>query len=262
MATARLEIAYDGRRFAGWAAQPGQRTVQGELEAALERILGERGRADRRRAHRRRRPRARPGGELRARARASGPARRAAERRAAARRRRARGRARRPTASTPAATRSRAPTATGCSPRRSATRSRRAGRCGGATRSTARLLDECAAAVVGTHDFTAFTPTQTEHVAVRAHRRRLRLGRRSDPIAAGAVESRPRRSCAAGPGPGRDDARGRRRPAHASRTSARCSPARPASGPARRRRRTASTSSRSPIPTRPDGGGVEHRRHA
>lgn len=42
MGTARLDIAYDGRRFAGWAAQPGQRTVQGELEAAIERIAGER----------------------------------------------------------------------------------------------------------------------------------------------------------------------------------------------------------------------------
>ena len=41
MATARLEIAYVGARFAGWAAQPGQRTVQGELEAALARIAGE-----------------------------------------------------------------------------------------------------------------------------------------------------------------------------------------------------------------------------
>lgn len=41
MATARLEISYDGRRFAGWARQPGTRTVQGELEAALERIVGE-----------------------------------------------------------------------------------------------------------------------------------------------------------------------------------------------------------------------------
>jgi tRNA pseudouridine38-40 synthase len=39
--TYRLTIAYDGTPFAGWAAQPGQRTVQGELEAALERILGE-----------------------------------------------------------------------------------------------------------------------------------------------------------------------------------------------------------------------------
>jgi len=40
--TARLDIAYDGSRFAGWAAQPGQRTVQGEVESALERITGER----------------------------------------------------------------------------------------------------------------------------------------------------------------------------------------------------------------------------
>jgi tRNA pseudouridine38-40 synthase len=38
----RLTIAYDGAPFAGWAAQPGLRTVQGELEGALERILGER----------------------------------------------------------------------------------------------------------------------------------------------------------------------------------------------------------------------------
>jgi tRNA pseudouridine38-40 synthase len=39
--TARLKIAYDGSRFAGWSAQPGQRTVQGELESGLERIVGE-----------------------------------------------------------------------------------------------------------------------------------------------------------------------------------------------------------------------------
>jgi tRNA pseudouridine38-40 synthase len=31
----RLDLAYDGTRFAGWAAQRDQRTVQGELEAAL-----------------------------------------------------------------------------------------------------------------------------------------------------------------------------------------------------------------------------------
>ena len=42
MPTARLEIAYDGGRFAGWAAQSGQRSVQDELEQALERIVGER----------------------------------------------------------------------------------------------------------------------------------------------------------------------------------------------------------------------------
>jgi tRNA pseudouridine38-40 synthase len=39
--TVRLTIAYDGSRFAGWSAQPGQRTVQAEVESALERILGE-----------------------------------------------------------------------------------------------------------------------------------------------------------------------------------------------------------------------------
>ncbi len=33
--TARLLIEYDGARFAGWARQPGERTVQGELERAL-----------------------------------------------------------------------------------------------------------------------------------------------------------------------------------------------------------------------------------
>lgn len=36
----RLDIAYDGTNFRGWARQPGLRTVQGEIEKALERILG------------------------------------------------------------------------------------------------------------------------------------------------------------------------------------------------------------------------------
>lgn len=36
----RLDIAYDGTNFRGWARQPGLRTVQGEIEEALERILG------------------------------------------------------------------------------------------------------------------------------------------------------------------------------------------------------------------------------
>jgi tRNA pseudouridine38-40 synthase len=35
-----MNLAYHGAQFAGWAAQPGMRTVQGELEAALERLLG------------------------------------------------------------------------------------------------------------------------------------------------------------------------------------------------------------------------------
>jgi tRNA pseudouridine38-40 synthase len=38
--TVRLDIAYQGGGFAGWAKQPGARSVQGELEDALERILG------------------------------------------------------------------------------------------------------------------------------------------------------------------------------------------------------------------------------
>jgi tRNA pseudouridine38-40 synthase len=35
----RLDIAYDGTDFNGWARQPGQRTVQGEIEGALATIL-------------------------------------------------------------------------------------------------------------------------------------------------------------------------------------------------------------------------------
>jgi tRNA pseudouridine38-40 synthase len=37
--TVRLDIEYDGGAFKGWARQPGQRTVQGELEAALATVL-------------------------------------------------------------------------------------------------------------------------------------------------------------------------------------------------------------------------------
>jgi tRNA pseudouridine38-40 synthase len=38
VSTTRLEIEYDGTELAGWAAQPGLRTVQGELERALTTI--------------------------------------------------------------------------------------------------------------------------------------------------------------------------------------------------------------------------------
>jgi tRNA pseudouridine38-40 synthase len=37
----RLDIEYDGSSFRGWAKQPGLRTVQGELEAALATVLRE-----------------------------------------------------------------------------------------------------------------------------------------------------------------------------------------------------------------------------
>ena len=41
MATFKLTLAYDGAEFSGWQAQPGQRTVQGELERAWLEITGE-----------------------------------------------------------------------------------------------------------------------------------------------------------------------------------------------------------------------------
>jgi len=41
VSTVRLDIEYDGGAFRGWARQPGQRTVQGELETALATVLRE-----------------------------------------------------------------------------------------------------------------------------------------------------------------------------------------------------------------------------
>jgi tRNA pseudouridine38-40 synthase len=35
----RLDLAYDGSDFSGWAAQPGRRTVQAQIEDALSRVL-------------------------------------------------------------------------------------------------------------------------------------------------------------------------------------------------------------------------------
>ena len=39
--TWKLILAYDGTEFHGWQAQPGKLTVQGELQAALRRVVGE-----------------------------------------------------------------------------------------------------------------------------------------------------------------------------------------------------------------------------
>ncbi len=41
MSFVRLDLAYDGTGFAGWATQPGERTVQEDLEGAIAQVLGE-----------------------------------------------------------------------------------------------------------------------------------------------------------------------------------------------------------------------------
>jgi tRNA pseudouridine38-40 synthase len=41
MRSIKLTLAYDGTDFAGWQVQPGRRTVQAVLEAALEKITGQ-----------------------------------------------------------------------------------------------------------------------------------------------------------------------------------------------------------------------------
>jgi tRNA pseudouridine38-40 synthase len=40
MSVVKLTLEYDGAEFAGWAAQPGLRTVEGELRAALDSVYG------------------------------------------------------------------------------------------------------------------------------------------------------------------------------------------------------------------------------
>jgi tRNA pseudouridine38-40 synthase len=40
MPTFKLTLEYDGTQFAGWAAQPGLRTVEGELRTALDQVYG------------------------------------------------------------------------------------------------------------------------------------------------------------------------------------------------------------------------------
>ena len=40
MTRVRLDVAYDGTGFSGWAVQPDRRTVAGELTATLDRVCG------------------------------------------------------------------------------------------------------------------------------------------------------------------------------------------------------------------------------
>ncbi len=157
--TARLELEYDGAGFAGWAHQPGLRTVQGELEAALERIRGEptpvvvAGRTDAG-VHARGQVASHAGDPAPAaalngilppdvRILASDPAADGFDARADARSR---------------VYRYRIWTRAAASPFE-------AGRSLHWPHPLERaVLDACAALIVGTHDFTAFTPTQTDHV--------------------------------------------------------------------------------------------------
>jgi tRNA pseudouridine38-40 synthase len=162
--TARLELEYDGGDFAGWARQPGLRTVQGELEAALERVLGRTvaltvaGRTDRG-VHARGQVASHDGDPAPAsalngvltpdvRVVASAPAPDGFDARADARSRVYRYR---------------------LFTREAASAFER-GRALHWPRPLDReALDACARAIAGTHDFTAFTPTETDHVRFERH---------------------------------------------------------------------------------------------
>jgi tRNA pseudouridine38-40 synthase len=182
MSTYRLDIAYDGTRFRGWARQPGSRTVQGELEDALGRLFGGRvqltvaGRTD-------------------AGVHATGQvASFSAEKAPPADLRRALN------ALTPddVAIKEAAPAAAGFDARRMARSRRYRYRLllGHVPDPFERryslhwpypldvgLLEACAAQIRGTHDFTAFTPTETEHV--RFERNILEAAWAADPAAEG-----------------------------------------------------------------------------
>ncbi len=163
MPTIRLDIEYDGAGFRGWARQPGLRTVQGELEAALATILRApveltvAGRTDTG-VHARGQVASfdlggEPPGDLARRLNGLGPddvavrdATVVADGFDARRDARARGYRYRLLA-------------------RSASNPFERGRAlWWPHRIDRNALDACAAAMIGTHDFTAFTPTQTDHV--------------------------------------------------------------------------------------------------
>ena len=216
---ARLVVAYDGTPFAGWAAQPAERTVQGELERALATVLRVEVTLTVGGPHRPRRARARPGRLLRGLAAVAAPRQRACCR-----------------TRSPCWPPRRRPD--GFSARHDA-RSRSyvyrvlARADAVAVRAHRALwwpypLDEdalgaCAAALAGTHDFTAFTPTETYHVrferdvfvgGLGASRRRTRVPHRGRHVHApdepragrarcsrsprGGAASRSSRACCAG----------------------------------------------------------------
>lgn len=163
MTTVRLEIEYDGSGFRGWAKQPWLRTVQGELESALTTVLREpveltvAGRTD-------------TGVHAWGQVASFDTAAEVPDNLA----RRLNG-----VGPTDVTVRSTAIVADGFSARHDATsrsyRYRLLARPAPSPFERGRslwwphrldrgALDACAAALIGTHDFTAFTPTQTDHV--------------------------------------------------------------------------------------------------
>lgn len=171
--TAKLILEYAGGGFAGWARQPGHRTVQGEVEGALASILGSEvalnvaGRTDAgvhalgQVASHAGHPA--PAGALNAilppdvRVLSSEPAPDGFDARRDARSRTYRYR---------------------ISPRRVESPFERGRALHWPHPVDRDALDACAGALVGTRDFTAFTPTQTEHV--RFEREVLRAGWREE----------------------------------------------------------------------------------
>ena len=98
-------------------------------------------------------------------------------------------------ASARATTRRAAPTATACWCAARAARSSAGARCGGRTRSTATRSTRARRRCAGTHDFTAFTPTETEHVRFERDVRSAAWRRRAAATCSRSG-SRPTRSCA------------------------------------------------------------------
>ncbi len=187
--TSRLLIEYDGSEFAGWARQPRERTVQAVLEAALERVLG---------AERRLTVAGRTDTGVHALGQVAShegdPARASALNGVLAR-------------DVRVVESERAPD--GFDARRDALsrvyRYRLHTRVAASPFERGRalhwphrldrdLLHSCAAAIAGTHDFTAFTPTQTDARAVRAQRDCAPSGSRQ--ATRSSSGSRPTASCA------------------------------------------------------------------
>ena len=88
-----------------------------------------------------------------------------------------------------AATPARAPTAIACIPAARRARSSRAARSGGRGQLDREALDACAAALLGTHDFTAFTPSETDHVRFERDVFRAEWVQESDDVVAFWIEA-------------------------------------------------------------------------